>query len=246
MKLNNVLAYCTAAMMGLLSSGVLATPVTIEEVEEKRKIIMASDRSHEEKKNELLKLEELYTINQRLKALYEVEQSPESSQPEQKQETSAVKESVLQMQQGQRIEKMRELIANSDTGIYLTNIWSIGNDTSADLIVNGHEQPDVDIRKAIKSGRQFGSYKIVSTKDRSISVVNVNTSERKTIPVQNRTEILNRINYEKDVIREYAKSIVMGELEASLKKTASPTQSNLPLRVNYRTANPSNSVPTAN
>ncbi len=238
MKFNKLARTLIASSIVALVGAANASTMTIEDAELKRKAIMASDANYQKKIDDLMKLEELLKINARIKSMTNPPPPPVDKVvvEKQEQEEEAYRHSVLQQQQGQRIAKMRELMATTDSGIYLASFFKIGNDITVDLIVNGQERPEVDVHAAIANKTRFGNYKIIGTQGRTITVRDTRSGNKNTLSVQRATEIMNRIAYENKVTREYAKSIVMGELDADLKAAGEPPKNDVPLKVNYKTA----------
>lgn len=240
MKPSNLSKIAALLMALSLCKTSSAELITIEEAEKQRAAIMSLDTDLDTKLQKLTKLEQLIKKNNEITDLLAPPQQPEV---EKEKIESAIKvavtkerDSILQSQQADRVAKMRELFQTTDSGIYLTYYFEIGNEIKADLIVNGNKRGPVDVISAINNKKKFGNYRIIAAGNREITVFNYKTKQTQTLPVMRSSEVLNRIAYQNSITMEYAKSILMGELNNDLKQqSGSGSSNNLPLQVDYKT-----------
>jgi hypothetical protein len=243
MKSNNLRLVYLVALNAIFPSFADASSLTVKEAEARRNAIMQSQQSYDKKMEELERLKALIELNKEVDMLLapppkitpkEVEQKVEEAKHE-------IKDSLLQSQQSNRINKMKQLINMTDTGIYMSYFSRVANNVHATLIVNSKERRNIDVNKAIGKKRQFGDFIITGTDDRTLIVKNISTGLSERLSLQSPTEIKNKIAYEEKITRQYAEAILMGELNADLEKLGAQSTNLLPsspLSVNYETLAP--------
>ncbi|WP_390240793.1 hypothetical protein [Vibrio sp. R78045] len=242
MKENNIASKLLLAGLFILSSSpISAEMLTVKEFEQKQLEIMQSEMSKAKQLEEIQELIALYKANAELANLINPPkiEVPEFTEEEVAADQASIKVSELQNQQGDRIKRMRELIATNDSGMYMSEYFEVGNFIQASFIVNGKIRKDVNVKDAISSKRPFGNYRIIDVVDNDVIVLNTKTNRRQTLILQSPTEVLNEIEFANEVTREYAKSIVMGELDVELQNQGGDSTNSTFLDVNYPTMNTS-------
>lgn len=211
-----------ALSIAVLVSG-YATAQTVQEFERQRTEIIESDRTLDEKIDRLKKLKELAVIQMEL----ERQINPPKPVP-------VKEEAPKEVVKKKPVATYRPPVGFETDTVYVSEIFTIANNASAEFYVNGEPVP-VNLGKAKTNRELFASkYYVIAYDDNSVTFRNRHNGKAMKRRLMSTSLIKKKIEYNNELIEEYQKAYALGSLEVELQSALEESQS--PVQVSYPTA----------
>ncbi|CCO46816.1 exported hypothetical protein [Vibrio nigripulchritudo SOn1] len=209
-----------ASLVTVVAHSATGSIITLEQAEDKRIEIMDSDRTLKQKLEELKLLNQVLEENQKIIQKLGVDEKSQESEPEPpKQETTELK---FALPQGW----------NMNT-VFVSEIFGIGNDISAEIFVNGEALPPIDVVAAQNIKEKFGPFIITGHTPTTITFKNTEDGKVFTRRVVSAEQIAKKIEHNNSLNQQYQERYSLGTLEARLENYTDSNRT--PVEVNYET-----------
>ncbi|MCC2524949.1 MULTISPECIES: hypothetical protein [Vibrio] len=199
-----------------------AATMTVEEVESERIRIMESDRNNDEKIKAIKALHTLAKESIKLQELLYGNQNRPTATEAPPQQANSVNIVKYELPKGWNLNT-----------VFVSELFGIGDDFTAELYVDGERIPNVDLFTAKENGEAFGSFIIVDYTASSIAFKNKETNQTLVRRVVSAEQIIKQVEHNNKLREQYQEKYTLGKLDAELKSFTE--SANTPVQVSYQT-----------